>query len=278
MGEISREGLASRIKAVWLWALLGSLVIHSLLLAMALSWKSQAPLKARCIVPVEPIILTEVSPGPTGGGGGQPAEVPKAAPLAPKPIPKPKPKPTPKRRFKPQVRKKVKKTKRVAVTATPPPLALALPKPAPLSKGPTPGGASATLRRSYGTGSGQGGSGGGRGRGSGPGLGRGQGPGSGAGSLLSGYLQKIRRLLERQKAYPRMARRLHLQGVAVLQFTIAADGRIETTRLKRSSGHGLLDTAAQETVRRVGKFPPIPAALGRKRLSIRIPLAFRLTD
>jgi protein TonB len=71
---------------------------------------------------------------------------------------------------------------------------------------------------------------------------------------------------------------MNLQGVAVLQFTIAPDGKIETTRLCRSSGHGLLDDAAQDTVRRVGRFPPLPGPLGREQLTIEIPLAFRLTE
>lgn len=75
-----------------------------------------------------------------------------------------------------------------------------------------------------------------------------------------------------------MAQRLNIQGVVLLQFTITADGSIQSTRLRRSSGHGLLDEAAQETVRKVGRFPPLPSALGREKLAVEIPLAFRLKD
>lgn len=104
-----------------------------------------------------------------------------------------------------------------------------------------------------------GGTGGNTGGGSHRGTGIGQGPGAGVGSLLRDYLQEVRRLLGKQKEYPAMAQRLNFQGVVRLQFTIMADGRVQATRLSRSSGHEILDKAAQETVRRVGIFPPCQA-------------------
>jgi protein TonB len=85
-------------------------------------------------------------------------------------------------------------------------------------------------------------------------------------------------LLEHQKNYPVMAQRLNIQGVAVLQFTIAADGRLLATNLCKSSGNDILDKAAQETVRKVGRFPPLPAGLGRQQLTVEIPLAYRLQN
>ncbi len=73
-----------------------------------------------------------------------------------------------------------------------------------------------------------------------------------------------------------MARRRQLQGVVVLEFTIAAGGEIESYGVSRSSGQDLLDEAAKETIRRVGHFPPFPANLNRRKLSIAVPLAFHL--
>jgi len=37
-----------------------------------------------------------------------------------------------------------------------------------------------------------------------------------------------------------------------------------------------VDEAAQNTLRRVGKFPPFPPDLNRQKLTIEVPLAFRL--
>jgi protein TonB len=62
----------------------------------------------------------------------------------------------------------------------------------------------------------------------------------------------------------------------VLKFTIGMDGGITGQAIVRSSGHGLLDAAAQETLHKVGHFPPLPATLGRSHLTIQVPLSFRL--
>lgn len=274
MPKISSEKSASGSKPIWLWALLVSLTVHFSLMAIAVSWQTPLPPKPKRVVPVEPISLTQVRPGSSGGGGGMPApavqsSVPRPRPSSP-PVAPPKPKPRAK------ITKRVEKPAKTE-TFEPPP-SLAIPRPAALGTLPDTGRTTASLGQPTGSSRGPGGTGGGPGGGSGSGTGIGQGPGSGAGSLLQGYLREVRRLLERQKEYPLMAQRLNIQGVVLLQFTITADGSIQSTRLRRSSGHGLLDEAAQETVRKVGRFPPLPIALGREKLAVEIPLAFRLKD
>lgn len=173
-------------RETWAWAVLGSLVVHGLVVGIMLSVLQDKPGPRRVVVPVEAIALVPFKPGPAGGGGG-------------------------------------------------------------------------------------------RGTGSGGGVGQGQGPGSGAGSALQGYLKEVRRLLEKHKDYPHMARRRQLQGIVVMVFTISSGGQIESYRVGRASGHDLLDEAAKETIRRVGHFPPFPADLNRQKLTIEIPLAFRLS-
>lgn len=283
MGEPHRDEAALGSKAVWLWALLGSLAIHFTLMTIAFSWKAPLPPQARKVVPVEAITLAKFRPGPTGGSGGLPAPATQTSPPAPELVApaKPKPKANPKALVAKPV-KNPESQEMPEIARTPPPAALAIPKPSPPPASPsrslTTGNTTASVGRPGSSGSGQGGSGGGQGGGSGGGVGPGQGPGQGTGSLLQGYLREVRRLLERRKEYPSLAQRLNMQGVAVLQFTIAADGGIAGTRLARSSGHGVLDAAAQETVRRVGRFPPIPPGLGRERLTVEIPLVFQLRN
>jgi protein TonB len=286
MDRTFREELASGSKAVWLGALLASLAIHFSLMALAVSWKAPLPAKPRRVVSVEPITLTKGLPGPTGGGG-LPAPAPSTVSPKPKPAPKPAapPKPKPKvhspAKPKPKPIKQVKKTIEKEVAEPPP--SLALPTPASPAPSKASGRTTASLGRSTGPARGQVGTRHGSGKGSdGPGSGVGRGPGSGAGSgggsLLGGYLREVRRLLERQKGYPPMAQRLNIQGVVLVHFTIAADGSIQSTRLRRSSGHEVLDDAARKTVEKVGQFPPLPRALGREKLAVEIPLAFRLRD
>jgi protein TonB len=86
----------------------------------------------------------------------------------------------------------------------------------------------------------------------------------------------VRSLLERKKVYPSQARSRNEQGTAVVRFTISSDGSIGGIGLSRSSGHSTLDQAAQETVNRVGRFPPFPGELQRSSLTVQVPLAYRL--
>lgn len=262
----------------WVWAILGSLVVHGLLVAAILAVPRGKPVPKRVVVPVQVVTLVPFRPGPLGGAG-QPGPVTRPAPSTPKPAAPPVHPPR-KRRIKPKRRPRVKPVPRPEPTKAP-----VIPTPASVpaitrtqhapaaattSQTGAPGAAGRVAGR------GQGGTGGGRGSGSGSGVGAGRGRGTGSGSALSGYLLEIRRLLEKHKDYPWMARRRHIQGVVAVIFTIGSGGQIESARISRSSGHAILDKAAHNTIRRIGRFPPFPAALHRQQLTIEVPLAFRL--
>jgi protein TonB len=288
MQEFLEERPALGRAKIWLWALLASGAMHVLLVVSALCLRHAEPPKVRRVVPVEAITLTTVRPGPQGGGGGAPApaKAVNASSLKKVALAKASSKSRAKRKASQKADKALPKKANVIPSAPPALLSPDQARPAPAAKAGESVATGAYLSQSAAPGNGSGGGGVSRGRGagsgsgtgSGAGSGAGQGSGSGAGSILQGYLREVRRLLEQQKKYPGAARRMHLQGVAVLRFTIAYDGRIESIRLCRSSGHGLLDDAAQETVKRVGGFPPLPSALGKKRLTLEIPLAFRLQN
>ena len=268
-------GIMERRESTWWLALLGSMVIHATVAALVLQVVPVELPRRKVVVPVEPLTLTTAAPGQRGGGGGE-----TAAPRLPEPPPPPPP------REKPKVVKKPPKAPPKPVLPEPPPqLAIPVPVKPPPVVAPKP--APAQVAAVPGTAAGRPGSGPGRGSGTGTGAGTGTGPGSGTGSggpgsgtgnPLKGYLSEVRRLLDRNKHYPPMARRQHQEGVVVLRFTIAASGRVEATSVQRSCGHALLDQEAQETVRRVRAFPPFPPGLDRDRITIEIPLAFRLMD
>ncbi|MDO9532193.1 MAG: TonB family protein [Deltaproteobacteria bacterium] len=265
-------------RETWAWAVLGSLVVHGLVVAVMLAVLQDKPAPRRVVVPVEAIALVPFKPGPAGGGGGRPAPVtrpepvaPKSAPVCPQPKPQVKPKTPPKVKLAPPPTPEATTAPVIPTPAPPPALTRAKPPDTAAAGSQTgaPGAAAGT---------GQGGQGGGRGTGSGGGVGQGQGPGSGAGSALQGYLKEVRRLLEKHKDYPWMARRRNIQGVVAVVFTIGCGGQIMAARVSRSSGQDLLDEAAQNTIRRVGKLPPFPAELNRQQLTVEVPLAFRLSN
>ncbi len=263
-------------RGAWSWGIVGSVVVHVLIVVAVILAFHERPSKPRVVVPVEAIALVPFKSGPAGGGGGRPGPVTRPEPATPKPPPvsppsKPEVKPKPRPKVKPAPPPEPVAGPVIPTPAPPPAITRAKPSDTAITRSRTsgPGGLSGT---------GEGGQGGGRGDGAGGGIGQGQGPGSGAGSALQGYLKEVRRLLEKQKDYPLIARRRNIQGVVALVFTIGSGGQIEGARISRSSGQDLLDEAAQNTLRRVGKFPPFPAELNRQKLTIEVPLAFRLSN
>ncbi|TVR78426.1 MAG: energy transducer TonB [Rhodospirillales bacterium] len=74
--------------------------------------------------------------------------------------------------------------------------------------------------------------------------------------------------------YPEMARRRGQEGQVVLAVVLAADGTALQVSVADSSGYRLLDQAAAHTVKR-WRFTPDH---GRGQATVRVPIAFRLTD
>ncbi|MDQ7838755.1 MAG: energy transducer TonB [Thermodesulfobacteriota bacterium] len=97
-------------------------------------------------------------------------------------------------------------------------------------------------------------------------------------NVFEGYLALIRTLLEEYKEYPLWAQRNNREGTVGLHFVICRDGKVEDLRVARSSGFSILDEAAERTVRRISRFPSIPEELAMNRLSLDVPLVFKLVN
>lgn len=75
--------------------------------------------------------------------------------------------------------------------------------------------------------------------------------------------------------YPLGARRRGLEGRVLIAARVAADGRCAEARVRRSSGHELLDDSARDAVRR-WRF--VPARRGETAVDswVEVPIVFRL--
>jgi len=78
---------------------------------------------------------------------------------------------------------------------------------------------------------------------------------SGSGGGLDPILSLILRKLEAAKQYPRMARRMGIEGTAVVSFKLKPEGRVEAVEIVDSSGSEILDRASLETVHAAAPFP-----------------------
>jgi len=75
-------------------------------------------------------------------------------------------------------------------------------------------------------------------------------------AYMSGWVKRVERVGNQN--YPDQARREGLHGDVVLTVGLNRDGSIKSVDVIDSSGHKLLDDAAQRIVRLAGPFPPLP--------------------
>jgi len=92
--------------------------------------------------------------------------------------------------------------------------------------------------------------------------------------LLSIYLAKVRHKIQESLRYPSIAKKMGLEGEAVVQFLIHSNGMVDASSIKiaKSSGKAILDRNAIDAV-----LDAIPFELPPKEeLEIAIPVVFKL--
>lgn len=84
--------------------------------------------------------------------------------------------------------------------------------------------------------------------------------GSSAGYLKGNY-EYIKKRVRQYLVYSPQAKRMGIQGLVTVSFTIQQDGRVRDVAVSKSSGYALLDESALEAVRSAAPFaaPPEPA-------------------
>lgn len=89
------------------------------------------------------------------------------------------------------------------------------------------------------------------------------------------YLSALRRRLHEALEYPAAARRRGLTGTVELEIALEASGRVNDVRLVRSSSHTVLDVAALEAARSLGRVP-FPPDVRPRPLRVLLPVVFEL--
>ena len=90
------------------------------------------------------------------------------------------------------------------------------------------------------------------------------------------YEQLLVAWLEKHKKYPRRAKRLRIEGEAILRILIDRSGQTRQVMLAQRTGNRLLDKAALEMAQRANPFPPMPQNDPRSQLEFDVPVAFVL--
>jgi len=94
--------------------------------------------------------------------------------------------------------------------------------------------------------------------------------------LSRDYRSTLLRLIERNKYYPLRARRRGMEGKAMVGFSVQRNGEIRNIALSRSSRKPLLDQAALQTIKRMGKAPPLPNGMKRSSWRFVVPISYNI--
>jgi len=83
--------------------------------------------------------------------------------------------------------------------------------------------------------------------------------------------------LNRNKRYPREAKKAELQGTPVVRFAVDRRGRVSDVAIATSSGHAMLDEATLDLMRRVSPLPAMPRSMTRESVTITLPIDYSLS-
>lgn len=90
------------------------------------------------------------------------------------------------------------------------------------------------------------------------------------------YLYELRKLLERRKKYPVMARRMGHTGKVMMRFTLNADGSLSASEMVEKTPYDSLNNAALELVKGIDGIKPFPKEITRNAWVITVPIEYSL--
>ena len=82
------------------------------------------------------------------------------------------------------------------------------------------------------------------------------------------YYLALKRKIELVWEYPYAARRAGIQGRLLIRFIINQDGSLASVNILRTSGSPLLDQEAIRAIRNASPFPPLPARMHTRTLTV----------
>ncbi|HEX7777315.1 MAG TPA: energy transducer TonB, partial [Parvibaculum sp.] len=101
--------------------------------------------------------------------------------------------------------------------------------------------------------------------------------GVGEATAKASYRDTLKSWLAAHKRYPDAARRQRIEGVAMLHFTVARDGRVLSQDITQSSGSEILDREVENMLARAEPLPAFPPELKAATLDVSLPIGFHIT-
>lgn len=90
------------------------------------------------------------------------------------------------------------------------------------------------------------------------------------------YLYELKKLLERRKNYPLMARKMGHTGTVTMRFTLKADGTLAGSEVVGKAPYESLNQAAVTLVEGINGMKPFPQEIRKDSWSITVPIEYTL--
>ncbi|MBN1897767.1 MAG: energy transducer TonB [Spirochaetes bacterium] len=92
------------------------------------------------------------------------------------------------------------------------------------------------------------------------------------------FREVLRAEIYKNLEYPFMARKRKLEGKALINFTVACDGRLLNFRIKKSSGFEILDREVKKALEKITCFPSFPEPIKKDKLNFDLMINFILKE
>ena len=96
-------------------------------------------------------------------------------------------------------------------------------------------------------------------------------------NIEAAYLSQIRSAIEKNKTYPKVAKRLNQTGKVYVTFLVTKDGAIKNCRINKSSNFESLDEASMEILMKIVSFEAIPKELNKDSWEITVPTVYQIS-
>lgn len=95
-------------------------------------------------------------------------------------------------------------------------------------------------------------------------------------NIEDAYLSKVKAKIEKNKVYPKIAKKLNQTGKVLVSFDILKDGKVTNIKIINKSKFEKLDEASIELLTNIGFFEAIPNELNKTVWNIQIPINYQI--
>jgi periplasmic protein TonB len=92
----------------------------------------------------------------------------------------------------------------------------------------------------------------------------------------SRYEYELRMLLDRQKVYPQVARKLRQEGRVLVRFKLKKDGTVVSAEIVERARHDVLNQAAHSLIEKINGLKPFPDEIKKTAWDFIVPIEYRL--